>query len=185
ITAFHYVYDDLQANVFDPVLRSTQVINIGKVRGTGIEAEAALKLGRHLDLTIHGAWTRTRKSGDRDCALSDCGGLGNPTLSGGAILRAHAPLGRGEVYAQGEASYAGRARRSFDDRGFARVPACGRGDARLGYAADGGWGVEAYLRNVTNALCYSGADNGGGTSPATLWGPILGRTAGVSIRRRF
>ncbi len=185
ITAFHYIYDDLQANVFDPVLRSTQVINIGKVRGTGVEAEAALTLGGHLDLSIEGAWTRTRKTGDRACTLADCGGLGNPTLSGGAILRAHVPLGSGEAYVQGEASYAGRARRSFDDRGFARVPACGRGDVRLGYAATADWGVEAYVRNVTNALCYAGADNGGGTSPATIWGPIAARTAGLSVSRRF
>jgi iron complex outermembrane receptor protein len=185
ITAFHYIYDNLQANVFDPVLRSTQVINIGKVYGTGIEAETALKLGSHFDLSIEGAWTHTRKTGYRDCTLSDCGGLGNPTWSGGAILRAHAPLGAGEIYAQGEASYDGKARPSFDDRGFGRVPACERGDARIGYAASAGWGIETYVRNLTNALCYGGADSGGGTSPATLWGPIQARSAGVSVRRTF
>ncbi|WP_156678484.1 TonB-dependent receptor [Sphingomonas profundi] len=185
ITGFHYVYKDLQANIFDPDLRSTQVVNIGRVRGTGVEAEAALTLGAHIDLTIEGAWVHTRKTGDRDCDASDCGGLGNPTLSGGAILRVHAPAGAGEIYAQGEASYAGRARRSFDDRGFGRVPPCGRGDARAGYAADAGWRIEGYVRNVTNAVCYAGADNGGGTSPATLWGPILARTAGLTVSQRF
>lgn len=185
ITAFRYIYNDLQANVFDPVLRSTQVINIGKVRGTGIEAEAALRFGRHVDLALSGAWTRTVKTGDRGCTLADCGGLGNPTLTGSAIMRVHTPLRKGELYVQGETSYASRARRSFDDRGFGRVPVCTRGDMRLGYAGKAGWSLEGYVRNVTNSLCYAGADNGGGVSPATLWGPILARTAGLAFMRRF
>ena len=185
ITAFRYIYDNLQANVFDPVLRSTQVINIGKVYGNGVEAEAHLKLGRHLDASFDGAWTHTRKVGYRDCTLSDCGGLGNPTWSGGAILRAHEAVGSGEIYAQGEVSYTGKARPSFDDRGFGRIPTCGRADVRLGYSASARWSAEAYVRNLTNALCYSGADSGGGTSPATLWGPIEARTAGISLTRSF
>ncbi len=185
ITAFRYIYDDLQANVFDPVLRSTQVINIGKVRGTGIEAEAALRFGRYVDLALSGAWTRTVKTGDRGCTLADCGGLGNPTLTGSAILRVHTSLRDGELYVQGETSYGSRARRSFDDRGFGRVPVCTRGDVRLGYAGNTGWSLEGYVRNVTNSLCYAGVDNGGGVSPATLWGPILARTAGLALTRRF
>ncbi|TVV77259.1 TonB-dependent receptor [Sphingomonas solaris] len=185
LTVFHYIYDDLQANVFDPVTHSTQVVNIGRVYGSGVEAEATLTLGRHVDLTIEGAYIHTRKTRDRECTARDCGGLGNPALSGGAILRVHAPFRGGEAYAQGEASYAGRARRSFDDRGFGRVPACGRADMRAGYAADAGWTVEGYLRNVTDAICYAGADNGGGTSPATRWAPILARSAGMTVTRRF
>jgi iron complex outermembrane receptor protein len=184
-TAFNYIYDDLQANIYDIDLRSVQVINIGRVRGTGVEAEAALKFGRHVDLTIEGAWTRTEKRGYRDCTSRDCGGLGNPSLSGGAILRVHARAGAGEAYTQAEASYTGRPRRSFDDRGFGGVPACGRADVRVGYAADAGWRLEGYLRNVTNAICYGGADAGGDLSPATLWGPILARTAGLTVSRRF
>jgi iron complex outermembrane receptor protein len=185
VTAFHYVYGNLQANVFDPALRSTQVINIGKVYGSGIESEAALRLGAHLDLSIEAAWTHTRKKGYRDCTLADCGGLGNPAWSGGAILRGHVPFAAGEAYVQGEASYSGRPRASFDDRDFGRIPACGRGDVRVGYAASAAWGIEGFVRNVTNALCYSGADSGGGTSPATLWGPIKARSGGVSVNRRF
>jgi len=185
ITAFHYIYNDLQANVFDPVLRSTQVINIGRVRGTGIEAEAALRFGRHVSLALTGAWTRTVKTGDRGCTLSDCGGLGNPTLTTSAILRLQTPLRNGELYVQSEAFYASRARGSFDDRGFGRVPVCARGDVRLGYAGNAEWSLESYVRNVTDSLCYAGADNGGGISPATLWGPILARTAGLALTRRF
>jgi len=167
------------------VLRSTQVINIGRVRGTGIEAEAALRFGRHVSLALTGAWTRTVKTGDRGCTLADCGGLGNPKLTTSAILRLQTPLRNGELYVQSEAFYASRARRSFDDRGFGRVPVCARGDVRLGYAGNAGWSLESYVRNVTNSLCYAGADNGGGISPATLWGPILARTAGLALTRRF
>ena len=102
LTGFHYTYRDLQTVFFDTDTRTQQVINVGRVTGYGVEAAATLRPVRYFDLTGNVTWTRTRKEGDRDCDLQDCGGLPNPTWATSGVATGHYPIGTGEAYLQGE-----------------------------------------------------------------------------------
>jgi iron complex outermembrane receptor protein len=56
---------------------------------------------------------------------------------------------------------------------------------RVGYEADAGWSVYGYVENVTNALYYTGAEEGGGPIPAHFIGPSRPRTFGVRMSYSF
>lgn len=185
VTGFHYTYRDLQTVFFDTDTRTQQVVNVGRVTGYGVEAAATARPTRFMDFTSSVAWTHTRKRGDRDCDLDDCGGLPNPTWTTNGVATVHQPLGTGEAYLQGEWTYQGRRREAFDWRGVTRREAYTEVNLRLGYRSDAGWEAVAYLQNVFNERYWQGVENGGDLTPASRWSPAQPRNAGIDLRWRF
>ncbi|MFW2828607.1 TonB-dependent receptor [Sphingomonas sp. ID0503] len=185
VAFFHYVYRDLQSNYFNPATRTTEVINVGKVHGMGLEGSLSAKVTSWLDLAANGAWTRTRKTGDRDCDRHDCGGLPNPTWATSGSATFHRQVGAGEAWLQTDWMYEGHRRESFDWRGLTRRSAYTQVNASLGYTADAGWEVAAYVQNLTDKTYYLGAENNGELTPSNVWGVAEPRNYGLRGRWQF
>lgn len=185
ITGFRYVYSNLQTNFFNPATRTQEVINVGKVHGTGVEAALTLRPARWLEFAGNVTWTHTRKIGDRDCVVRDCGGLPNPVWasSGWATLRQ--PVARGEAWLQAEWVHRGRRRESFDWRGITRLGAYAAVNLRVGYKDDRGWELTAHVENLFDRRYFNGAENNGSLTPSTLWGVSQPRNIGAEFRWRF
>jgi iron complex outermembrane receptor protein len=182
VTAFHYTYRNLQTVFFDTDTRTQQIINVGRVRGHGGEASATLRPSRYFDLSGNVTYTQTKKSGDRDCEATDCGGLLNPVWASSGVATARYPLSNAELYLSAEWSHQGRRRESFDWRGITRRPRYTEVNLRLGYRADGGWEALVYAENLFNKHFFRGAENGGDLTPATAWGVSQPRSFGVTLR---
>lgn len=185
VTAFHYVYRNLQTNYFDTQTRTQQVINVGRVRGYGVETALTIRPSRYFDVYGNLSYTRTVKTGDRGCTLSDCGGLPNPTWASSGIATAHYPLGRGEAYLSGEWTYRGPQRPDFDWRGVTQPAAYAAVNLRFGYKSSDRWDASLYIQNLFDAVYYAGASNGGDLTPANDWGVSQPRNIGVNFRWRF
>lgn len=185
LTAFHYVYRNLQTVYFDPVTRTQQVINVGKVHGYGVEASATFRPVRFFDIISNLTYTHTAKSGDRDCMLRDCGGLPNPTWSSSGVATIHYPIGAAEAFVAGEWSYQGRVRPSYDWRGITRRKGYRTANLRLGYKSNGRWEAEAYVQNLFDATYSYGAENNGELTPANVWAVAQPRNFGVNLRWHF
>lgn len=185
LTGFLYNYRNLQSVYFDTETRTQRVLNVGRVQGYGAEFATTLRPSRFFDLTGTLTYTHTRKRGDRDCTLKDCGGLPNPTWASSGVGTFHYPLASGEAYLAGEWVYEGRGRQSFDWRGITRRHGYTAVNLRLGYRSDAGWEAVAYIENLFDALYYHGAENGGDLTPATVWGVAQPRNVGLNLRWRF
>jgi iron complex outermembrane receptor protein len=185
LTGFHYVYSNLQTVFFDTATRTQQVINVGRVHGYGVEAQATVRPSRYFDVNGNVAYTRTEKRGDRDCALRDCGGLPNPTWASSGVATLHYPLGGDEAYLSGEWSYQGKARQAFDWRGITRRHGYTAANLRLGYRSEADWEVNLYVENLFDAQYYRGAENNGDLTPANVWGAAQPRNMGVNLRWVF
>lgn len=185
VTGFQFVYRNLQANYFDPRTRTQQVINVGRVRGYGLEAQTTVRPSRFFDLTGNVTYTHTQKSGDRDCTLADCGGLANPTWASSGVATGHYPMGDDEAYLSGEWSHEGARRESFDWREITRRRGHTATNLRLGYRSHQGWEAIVYVQNVFNALYYRGAENNGELTPANVWGVSQPRNVGIDLRWTF
>ncbi len=185
VTAFHYVYRNLQTVFFDTETRTQTVINVGKVTGIGVESSLRWKPSRYFDLSGHVTWTRTRKQGDRDCAAHDCGGLPNPIWSSAGVATIRYPFGADEIYLQGEWSYEGQRRESFDWRGITRRDAPMLVNLRLGYAMGERLELVGYVQNIFDRSYVRGAENGGDLTPANSWGVGQPRSFGIDLRMRY
>ena len=185
VAAFHYVYRDLQTNFYDTATRTQQVINVGRVRGYGVESAVTFRPNRYFDLYANLTWTRTVTSGDRACMLDDCGGLPNPTWASSGVATFHAPFGDDEAYLSGEWSYQGRRREAFDWRGIARRDAYTVVNLRAGYRLGDRIDAGIYVQNLFDSVYYIGARNGGDLNPASVWGVSQPRNVGVQLRWRF
>ncbi|MEW9855991.1 TonB-dependent receptor [Novosphingobium sp. M1R2S20] len=184
VTAFHYVYKNLQTVFFDTDTRTQQVINVGRVRGYGVEAAATVRPSRYFDIAGNVTYTHTKKSGDRECLASDCGGLLNPTWASSGVATARYPLAASEAYLSAEWSYQGLRRDSFDWRGITRRPSATEVNLRLGYRTDAGVEAVVYVENLLDKLYYRGAENGGDLTPANVWGVSQPRSFGAALRWR-
>lgn len=185
VTAFHYVYRDLQSVYFDPVSRTQQVINVGRVRGYGVESSATFRPNRWFDVTGNLTYTHTEKTGDRDCSARDCGGLPNPIWASSGVATTHLPIGADEVTLAAEWTYQGRARPSFDFRGITRRAGYRAANLRLAYRAHRGWEIEFYVQNLFDAFYYKGFNDNGEVIPATSWGVAQPRNVGANLRWFF
>ena len=185
LTGFHYVYSNLQTVFFDTASRTQRVINVGRVHGYGVEAQATLRPSRYFDVNGNIAYTRTVKRGDRDCTLRDCGGLANPTWASSGVATLHYPMRENEAYLSGEWSYQGKARQAYDWRGITRRHGYTTANLRLGYRSKQGWEANLYVENLFDTLYYGGAENNGDLTPANVWGVAQPRHAGLNVRWTF
>ncbi|MFN3959984.1 MAG: TonB-dependent receptor [Parvularculaceae bacterium] len=186
---YYYSYKDLQSNV-PGVGGGIVVDNVGSVKGWGVEGQIDQALGPNFDLLVNGAYHNSDVTeAEALCdGTPDCEGqplAAAPRFSGAAVLRFNAPLGPGSLRANAEAfgqteTYGGLLRLAearndgYIDLAF-----------RVGYEADAGWSIYGYVENVTNALYYTGTEEGGSLIPAHFIGPSRPRTFGVRMSYSF
>lgn len=186
---YYYQYKDLQSNV-PGVGGGIVVDNVGKVKGWGAEGQINTRLTRNFDLLLNGAYHNsdvTEAEALCDGTL-DCEGqplAAAPRFSGAAVLNFTAALGSGAVRASAEAfgqteTYGGLLRLAeARNEGYVDLA------FRAGYQSDAGWSIIGYVENVTNALYYTGSEEGGSLIPAHFIGPSRPRTFGVRMSYSF
>lgn len=186
---YYYTYKDLQSNV-PGVGGGIVVDNVGKVKGWGAEAQATTALTDNFDLLINGAYHNsdvTEAEALCDGTL-DCEGqplAAAPRFSGAAVLNFTALLGAGAVRSSleafGQTKTFGGLRRLAEARNDGYVDL----SFRIGYESEKGWSVFGYVENLTNALYYTGAEEGGSLIPAHFIGPSRPRTFGARVSYEF
>ncbi len=186
---YYYQYKDLQSNV-PGVGGGIVVDNVGKVKGWGVEGHIDTELTSNFELQLNGAWHNsdvTQAEALCDGTL-DCEGqplAAAPRFSGSAVLSFTAPVGPGAVRAAvegfGQTETYGGLLRLAEARNDGYVDLA----IRAGYEADAGWSIFGYVENVTNALYYTGAEEGGSLIPAHFIGPSRPRTFGVRMSYEF
>lgn len=186
---YYYTYKDLQSNV-PGVGGGIVVDNVGRVKGWGAEAQISTALTDNFDLLLNGAYHNsdvTEAEALCDGTL-DCEGqplAAAPRFSGAAVLNFTAPLGAGAVRSSLEAfgqteTYGGLLRlEEARNDGYVDL------SFRLGYESEKGWTIFGYVENLTNALYYTGTEEGGGPIPAHFIGPSRPRTFGVRVSYEF
>ena len=117
--------------------------------------------------------------------MHDCGGLPNPIWASSGVATLHAPIGAGEAHLTAEWTYQGRARTSFDWRGYASRNGYRAVNLRLGYRSEQGWEVEAYVQNLFDSTYFQGAYDNGDMIPSTVWSVAQPRNAGINLRWEF
>jgi iron complex outermembrane receptor protein len=209
LTAFFYEYEDMQA-IFSEGLRVI-VDNVGKVDGTGLEAEVITKLGDNFDFRFGGSYLDTEATEIQvfcangeiatraDIDVPDSGDInvceGNsipwaPEFTAFAILNANFPVGNGEVFGTLAWSWEDDYRGDWPDESvvYQKIEALNQTDIIVGYSTDS-WRISAYVENVFDDIWYDGnyADD---LEPLAIYsqhafGPSRPRTAGVRFGVSF
>lgn len=186
---YYYTYKDLQS-IVTGVGGGILVDNVGKVKGWGAEAQIATALTDNFEFLVNGAYHNS----DVTQAAPLCGGTTDcegqplaaaPRFSGAAVLNFTAPLGPGSVRSSleafGQTETFGGLLRLEEARNDGYIDF----SARLGYESDAGWAIFGYVENLTNALYYTGSEEGGSLIPARFIGPSRPRTFGVRMSYEF
>ena len=186
---FYYTYKDLQQTIAGTG-GGILVVNIGNVKGWGLEGMVDTDIGEYFGFMLSGSYTGTE--GTQLQAVCDDTDLceGNsleqvPKFAGAAILRMDIPVGGGSIH--GAAEIAAQTKTYGGARHLPEGVNPGYHDMslRLGYKADAGWSVIGYVENVTNELYYTGSEESGGILPAHFIGPSRPRTFGVRMSYQF
>ncbi|RVQ69329.1 TonB-dependent receptor [Croceicoccus ponticola] len=193
--------DDLQLTAVGGEFNSARLINADHAIGYGLEGELIAKPTPYLDLTLGGSWNFTEIR-DNDLFIAPCGGGctvidplnddglaiidGNdlpqaPRYVANATLRYGVPVGAGEVYFFTDWAYRSATNFFLYEAVEFRGKELLEGGVRAGYAADAGWEVAGFVRNVTDEIVFvSGIDFN------NLTGMINEpRTYGVELRYSF
>lgn len=201
LTGYWWRTDDLQLTAVGGTSNSARLINADHAVGYGIEGELTARPAPGLDLTLGGSWNFTEI---RDDALfiAPCGGGctmedpingdglavidGNdlpqaPRYVANGTLRYGVPVGAGEVYVFTDWAYRSGANFFLYEATEFRGEDLIEGGARIGYAADAGWEIAGFVRNITDEVVFVSAIDFN-----NLTGMINEpRTWGVEVRASF
>jgi iron complex outermembrane recepter protein len=189
VNTYFYDYEDLQVNV-PGVGGGIVVDNVGQVDGWGVEGTMEYAITDNLDMLLNAAYADSKVNGAE--AICDdtnvCDGEPLPQVpeySGSAVVNLHFPARDGEIsftyelYAQAK-TYGGLLQLSEAvNDSYADMA------LRGGYQSNSGWGVIAYVENLTDEVHYDGVAEGGGILPAHYFGPSRPRTVGVRMTWEF
>jgi len=185
-SVFDIEWSDIQTNVFLPCGFIT-VVNAGKVRSRGAEAEVSWAVGGGLMLSASAAYTKatlvekaqqlTAQVGDRVPNV--------PQFNGDAVAEYRHPLGSAglALFARTSVSYVGGAYTEFKSLGNAKlVPASASVDGSLGLDVND-WEVTVFGKNLANRLIVTGVDTD--RNVPTTYSVAPPRTVGLEVRYRY
>ncbi|MEO0062721.1 MAG: hypothetical protein RLZZ08_1281, partial [Pseudomonadota bacterium] len=198
VAAYRTVVEDFQATIVDSsqtVALRGYLSNIPQVTVKGVEADAALRLGR-LNLTAslaygHGTYTdypagpcplEVQTSATTACNLTGQRLAGLPRWSESLGFDYRHPLGRGEVVLHGDTTW-----RSgyFGDPSLSRytwIDGYSLTNASIGFKAPAGWELSVFARNLFAADYIQNLTIQAGNSGLILGTPSDPRTMGVTLR---
>lgn len=215
LTAYRYVYSDLQVQFFNPTTVSLTAGNAGKLRTQGLEADVTLRVPGVDGFTLRGAAAlndaeyrdfvgqcypgQTVASG---CNLLPAGGAFNgqdysgrtppkaPHFAGRVGFTYEAPVG-GNMTLRLNSDVSYTSKYNFTDalRPDAVQPAYAKVDASLALSGkDDRWTVSVIGRNLTNKLVVTAANDipfAGGTGTGTTSGVLADMSAFVDNPREI
>jgi outer membrane receptor protein involved in Fe transport len=184
-SVFDIEWSNIQTNVFLPCGFIT-VVNAGKVRSRGAEAEISWAAFKGLTLSASAAYTDatliektaqfSAQTGDRVPNV--------PRFNGDVAAAYRRPIGASKsVYVRADAAYIGDSFTEFNSLVTAkRVPSSTSVDASFGLTV-GNWDASLYGKNLANRLIVTGVDIDRNV-PAT-YSIAPPRTIGLELRGRF
>lgn len=199
LNAFVYDYKDLQAIYFEGA--RVIVDNIGKMDGTGVEAELNTALSENWTLRLGASWFDSeardiqafcdegeRITGDPDA----CEGNSipwAPEYTAFAVLNANFPAGNGEVFGSLAWSWEDDRRGDWPSPSvtFQNIRGINQTDIVVGYKTDN-WRVSAYVENVFDDIWFDA--NYAAADPSEPYvehefGPARPLTAGIRFGYEF
>jgi outer membrane receptor protein involved in Fe transport len=183
---FDIEWSNIQTNVFLPCGFIT-VVNAGKVRSRGGEAEVSWAATRGLTLSAAAAYTNatlvdktaqfSAQEGDRVPNV--------PKITANAAAEYRWPLGTGDrsIFTRAAIAYIGDSFTEFDSLVTAKqVPSSTSVDASLGVSA-GKWEAAIFAKNLTNRFIVTGVDTDRNVPVTYSVAPP--RTLGLEVRTQF
>lgn len=178
-------WDNIQTTAFLPC-GFTTVVNAGRVRSRGVEAEAAFAVTPELTLNLGGSYTDAKLT-QVSLAYNAQPGERVPNvpqwLLTGSFSYERRLSDLYSVYLRGSLQYSSSTSSDFTSLpGAVPVPASTSGDLYLGVKRDP-WELSIFAKNVTDARVVTGVNNDRNTPDLfTLARP---RTVGINLRYRY
>ncbi|MDH5736917.1 MAG: TonB-dependent receptor [Gammaproteobacteria bacterium] len=185
---YNYDYEDLQV-VLTGDGGGIIVDNVGEADGQGLEASMQWLINENWDLRFSYAYTSTEIYDAQEICPGDnpdaCEGekLGYvPESSYSGRLGFQYPVSGGniraslEMFGQDETNAI-----PISTDPAEKIDAYTEWTLRVGYESAEGWGVNAYIENLTDETYYDGMFAGGGILPAGWFNPSRPRTIGVTL----
>ena len=186
VAVFDIEWSDIQTNVFLPCGFIT-VVNAGKVRSRGAEAEVSWAVGGGFTLSASAAYTDatlvdktlqfSAQEGDRVPNV--------PKVNGDAIAEYRRPLGTSDrsLFVRTSVAYLGDSYTEFQSLSTAKlVPASASVDGSLGVEVNN-WEVSFFGKNLTNRLIVTGVDTD--RNVPTTYSVAPPRTLGLEVRVKY
>ena len=183
---FDIEWSNIQTNVFLPCGFIT-VVNAGKVRSRGIEAEVSWAVGGGITLSASGAYTDatlvdktqqfTAQEGDRVPNV--------PKFNGDAVAEYRRPFGSSgrDMFVRTSVSYVGDSYTEFQSLSTARLmPASASVDGSLGFDLND-WEFSLFGKNLANRLIVTGVDTD--RNVPTTYSVAPPRTVGFEARYKY
>ncbi|HVW69891.1 MAG TPA: TonB-dependent receptor [Steroidobacteraceae bacterium] len=185
-SVFDIEWSNIQTNVFLPC-SFIVVVNAGKVRSRGAEAEVSWAVGGGFTLSASAAYTDATLV---DKTLQFTAQLGDrvpnvPKLNGDAVAEYRRPFGiQGRsMFVRTSVSYVGDSYTEFQSLGNAKlVPASASVDGSLGVDVND-WEVTVFGKNLANRLIVTGVDTD--RLVPTTYSVAPPRTVGLEVRYRY
>jgi len=192
-SVYRYDYKDLQLVYFDQ--GSSQVANVGKARGQGLELDLRWVPNAHWDATVGLSLLDTEITDAADIiaigACEDCAGDSlpfAPEVSASAVLTYKLPMAAGEGFFTTEYVYRSKMYGGPDNLPDATVDAWNDFTFRLGYRTDDSWYVTLWVENAFDEVYFErgweNADSnnqfGYGLFNELVW-PSRPRTVGITF----
>lgn len=185
LNAYHYKYKDMQLSYWDA---GNNVDNIGSVSAYGLEGSVQAIVSDNIDVLFSGSYNSNKIS---DAEFISEGSTGNrlsgtPRFKGAGLISYHTPMGdTGELNASAE--FAAQTPVFIGIGNYAHNEMTDWVDVslRLGYEADAGWSVTAYVENLTNVVYYDGGYEAGDSTPSVVFGASRPRTFGLKFSHKF
>lgn len=182
---YHYNYKDLQTVIYDP---TAFVVNVGKVKSTGVEGSVQAIVTDHIDLFTGFSYNHNDFSGAEEVEPGSTGNRlpGMPKWTTSGVLRYHTPF-----MDQGELSLSLDWRAQSSTFGGLGNDNIGRLDGwsdfalRARFDSDNGWFVTAYVENLFDKVYYAGSEENADFVPAHYFGVSRPRTVGVRFSYSF
>jgi iron complex outermembrane receptor protein len=190
---YRYDYTDLQLVYFDQ--GSSQVANVGKARGQGLEMDLRWVPNSHWDATVGLSLLDTEITDATDIiavgACEACDGKSLPSapeVSGSAIVSYKWPMASGQGFFTTEYIYRSKAYGGPDNFPDAMADSWDEFSFRLGYRTDDSWYVTLWVENAFDSVYFErgweNADSnnqfGYGLFNELVW-PSRPRTVGVTF----
>ena len=183
LTAFYYEYEDLQILYYDG--GASLVDNVGEVEAWGVEGSVTAALSDNFTLYMAAGYLDSEANELQIiCGSDDCEGsplFWAPEWSAAFMLDAYFPMGNGAITGSLEAFYESEKGGGWEGIPENYIDEFTEMAARIGYEADAGWYVEAYVENLTDEFTWDGQNVNGGVLPSHFFGPKRPRTFGMRV----
>ena len=189
LNAFAYSYKDMQIRYWDTDLFNIVVENVGRVKGYGLEGSVKAQATDNLSIQL-GASAMHSKVNDIPLSICDCEDnrlSQQPKFILTGLMVYSQPLENGSLSASADFRYQSQFFGALENEDYNSYPGRLMASARVGYYSNEGWGISAYVDNLTDAKFFGGGTGAGAGSPfpQLQFDVSRPRSFGLTLNYRF